>query len=65
MTDGAAPASSEDNVGPQDIEVRKEDQNKINRFSRLNTEYTELSEEIEVVLPQLLQGAALFLLHWA
>merc|ERR1711879_666245 len=36
-------------VGPQDIEVAKEDQQNINRFSRLNVRYEELDEDLDTL----------------
>merc|ERR1740129_2578753 len=33
--------------GPQDIEVNKDDQKRINRFSRLNLRYDDLDEQIK------------------
>ncbi|CAD7926754.1 unnamed protein product [Amoebophrya sp. A25] len=42
-----------EDVGTKDIEVLREDQMKINQFSRLNSEYADLSEEIEMAKKEL------------
>eukprot|EP00397_Hematodinium_sp_SG-2012_P065379 GEMP01094937.1.p1 GENE.GEMP01094937.1~~GEMP01094937.1.p1 ORF type:complete len:131 (+),score=30.04 GEMP01094937.1:71-463(+) len=37
----------DDPVGPRDIEVSRDDQNRINEYSRMNQKYQELEKDIE------------------